>query len=142
MRESSTTKPSAFAKHMDQLRHAFKEKGVEYMDQLSVVATIGVIIFFAFGPGCVAWFIIAEIIPLYARDSAMALGIFINWIANWLVAFSFPILLQYTQPYTFLIFVATTGYFLYFTIYFVPETKGLTVSQLAVEFEAIPLWTW
>lgn len=48
-----------------------KERGVEYMDQLSIVATTGVIIFFAFGPGCVAWFIITEIIPLYARDSAM-----------------------------------------------------------------------
>jgi sugar porter (SP) family MFS transporter len=48
-----------------------KEFGVAYMDQLSILATTGVIIFFAFGPGCVAWFIIAEIIPLYARDSAM-----------------------------------------------------------------------
>jgi MFS transporter, SP family, solute carrier family 2 (facilitated glucose transporter), member 1 len=48
-----------------------KEFGIAYMDQLSIIATTGVIIFFAFGPGCVAWFIIAEIIPLYARDSAM-----------------------------------------------------------------------
>ncbi|KAG7352047.1 major facilitator superfamily sugar transporter [Nitzschia inconspicua] len=92
-----------------------KDHGVPYMDQLSVLATTGVIIFFAFGPGCVAWFIIAEIIPLYARDSAMALGIFVNWVANWLVAFSFPILMKHTQPYTFLIFVCTTTYFLYFT---------------------------
>jgi MFS family permease len=29
---------------------------VHMMDQLSVVATTGVIIFFAFGPGCIAWF--------------------------------------------------------------------------------------
>ena len=123
------------------LSFVLKEFGVKNMDYISIAATTGVIVFFAFGPGCVAWFIIAEIIPLYARDSAMALGIFINWIANWFVAFSFPILLQYTQPYTFLIFVATTGFFLYFTIRFVPETKGLTVSQLAVEFEAMPLWT-
>ena len=42
------------------------------LHQLSVAATIGVIIFFAFGPGCIAWFIIAEIFPLYARDTAMA----------------------------------------------------------------------
>lgn len=114
---------------------------VEYMDQLTVVAMTGVIVFFAFGPGCVAWFIIAEIIPLHARDSAMALGIFINWVANWLVAFSFPLLLHSTQPYTFLTFVATTAFFLYFTLRFVPETKGLTVSQLAVDFDAMPLWT-
>jgi hypothetical protein len=69
----------------------------------------------------------------------MAIGIFINWIANWLVAFVFPILLEYTQPYTFLVFVATTGYFLYFTLNFVPETKGRTVPEIAELFSRIPL---
>lgn len=69
----------------------------------------------------------------------MAVGIFINWIANWFVAFSFPILLEYTQPFTFLVFVSTTAYFLYFTVRYVPETKGLTVAQVTQEFEQIPL---
>jgi hypothetical protein len=45
--------------------------------------------------------------------------------------------MKFTQPYTFLIFVATTTFFLFFTKRFVPETKGLTVSQLAVEFDAM-----
>lgn len=99
----------------------------------------GVIIFFAFGPGCIAWFIIAEIFPVAARDSAMTIGIFINWVANWLVAFSFPLLLQYTQPYTFLIFVASTLYFYYFTNRYVPETKGLTIAQVASILDATPM---
>lgn len=43
-----------------------------FMDKVSVVSTTGVIIFFSFGPGCIAWFIIAEIFTLYARDTAMA----------------------------------------------------------------------
>lgn len=68
-----------------------------------------------------------------------ALGIFVNWLANWVVAFSFPSLMKYTQPYTFLIFFGTTTFFLYFTKRFVPETKGKTVSQLAVEFDAMHL---
>ena len=110
---------------------------LDYMDQLSIIAMTGVIIFFAFGPGCIAWFIIAEIFPLRARDTAMAIGIFINWVANWLVAFTFPILLEHTQPYTFLIFVATTGFFLFFTTKYVPETKGLTVKEVSKEFEKI-----
>lgn len=110
-----------------------------YMDQLSVLSTTGIIIFFAFGPGCIAWFIIAEIFPLQARDTAMAVGIFINWIANWLVAFTFPVLLEYTQPYTFLVFVFSTAFFFWFTTNFVPETKGLTVAQVSREFERIPL---
>ena len=59
----------------------------------------------------------------------MTVGIFINWGANWLVAFSFPHLLEYTQPFTFLIFVTTAIFFLYFTLQFVPETKGLTVCS-------------
>mmetsp|Transcript_49424 Transcript_49424/g.91530 ORF Transcript_49424/g.91530 Transcript_49424/m.91530 type:complete len:80 (+) Transcript_49424:1745-1984(+) len=76
---------------------------------------------------------------MYARDTAMAVGIFINWVANWLVAFTFPHLLEYTQPFTFLVFVSTTAFFLYFTIRFVPETKGLTVTEVAREFDHIPL---
>ena len=99
----------------------------------------GVIVFFAFGPGCIAWFIIAEIFPVTTRDSAMTIGIFINWVANWWIAFSFPLLLQWTQPYTFLLFVASTSYFWYFTNQFVPETKGLTIAQVAAAFDHIHL---
>jgi len=76
---------------------------------------------------------------LYARDTAMAVGIFINWIANFLVAFTFPLLLEYTQPFTFLIFCGTCAFFLYFTIWFVPETRGLTVAQVTANFVSVPL---
>jgi sugar porter (SP) family MFS transporter len=112
---------------------------LDFMNEISVLATTGVIVCFAFGPGCIAWFIIAEIFPLSARDTAMAIGIFVNWIANWLVGFSFPILLEYTQPYTFLLFVATTAFFLYFTNNFVPETKGLTISEVTHKFNLLEL---
>jgi hypothetical protein len=112
---------------------------LDFMDEISVVATTGVIICFAFGPGCIAWFIIAEIFPLSARDTAMDIGIFVNWIANFLVAFTFPILLEYTQQYTFLVFVATTAFFLYFTNKFVPETKGLTISEVTHKFNLLKL---
>jgi sugar porter (SP) family MFS transporter len=114
---------------------------IDIADSMSVVAMTGVISFFAFGPGCIAWFIIAETFSLNARDSAMALGIAINWVANWLVAFSFPLLLSVAQPYTFLVFVATTLYFLIFTYRFVPETKGKTIAQVTEAFEYIDLPT-
>ena len=39
-------------------------------------------------------FITAEIFPMYAKDTAMALGVALNWVANWLIAFSFPHLAQ------------------------------------------------
>ena len=31
---------------------------------------------------------------MYAKDTAMALGVALNWVANWLIAFSFPHLAQ------------------------------------------------
>jgi MFS family permease len=51
-----------------------------FMAQVSIISMTGVTIFFAFGPGCIAWFIIAEIFPINARDTAMAIGICINWV--------------------------------------------------------------
>lgn len=114
---------------------------VPYMDQLSIIATTGIIVCFAFGPGCIAWFIIAEMFPLKGRDSAMAVGIFINWVANWLVALTFPILLKTCHGYTFLIFVATTAYFCFFAMEYVPETKGRTIREVTEVFRDIPLST-
>ena len=99
----------------------------------------GVIVSFAFGPGCIAWFIIAEIFPMRARDSAMAVGIFLNWSANWFVAFVFPLLWHYTQPFTFLLFAASTAYFWYFTTKYVPETRGKTIAQVTEKFADVPL---
>eukprot|EP01083_Nonionella_stella_P243982 849667_1 len=71
----------------------------------------------------------------------MAVGIFINWAANWFVAITFPHLLQSTQPYTFLVFVGTAFFFLYFTVKFVPETKGLTVAEVTAEFNSVSFTT-
>jgi hypothetical protein len=75
------------------------------------------------------------------RNLIHSSGIFINWAANWFVAFTFPHLLQYTQPYTFLVFVGTAAFFLHFTINFLPETKGLSVAQVTDEFESVLLPT-
>jgi Trk-type K+ transport system membrane component len=57
------------------------------------------------------------------------------------VAFTFPNLLHHTQPYTFLVFVGTATFFLFFTVEYVPETKGLSVAQVTEEFKSISLPT-
>ena len=100
------------------------KNSISFGHQLSIVAMIGVIVFFAFGPGCIAWFIIAEIFPMYAKDTAMSLGVALNWAANWLVAFSFPHIQLAMGDFTFFLFAGTTAFFWAFTFRFVPETKG------------------
>merc|ERR1719240_1411501 len=81
------------------------------MPRLAVVAMVCIIIFFAFGPGCIAWFIVAELIPLHARSFAVGVGMGLNWITNWLVAFMFPHLLIWLGDWTFTVFIMTTGSF-------------------------------
>jgi hypothetical protein len=90
---------------------------------LSTHSSVGVAnpLLFQVGPGCVAWFIVADLFPTYARDAAMVLGIILNWLMNWLVTFFFPILNQQLGSLTFLIFVFTTACFGVFTYRFVPD---------------------
>jgi len=64
-------------------------------------------------------------------------GMFINWIGNWLVAATFPLLLEALSPkWTFIIFIFTTGFFFFFTYKFVPETKGRTIAEISRMFKS------
>jgi len=101
---------------------------------LAVYSMISIIIFFAFGPGCIGWFIVSELAPMHARGFANALGLGSNWFANWLVGFIFPFLLQALGNYTFIVFICTTGSLALFTLAFVPETMGLQPHEVAALF--------
>ena len=117
-------------------RHA-DEPAAGGFHTLAVAAMMGVVVFFSIGPGCVAWFVIAEIFPTHARDAAMALGVGLNWLANWLVAFSFPLAQYLLGPYTFVLFVASTAAFGAFTYAFVPETKGRSLREVTASFDSL-----
>ena len=53
-----------------------------------------IIMSFAVGVGNVEGFLIAEIMPVYARDTLMSIGQPLNWIANLTVSTLFPIVFQ------------------------------------------------
>lgn len=105
------------------------------MPDLSVVAMVCVVICFAFGPGCIAWFIIAEMVPIDARGTATAVGLGVNAFANWFVAFMFPHALAFCGRWTFVIFVVSTFVFFMGTLRLLPETKGRTVAEMQRFFE-------
>ena len=94
------------------------------------------IVAFSVGPGCIGWFVIVEMFPPYARDAAMGLGIGINWISNWLIAISFPTLLDAFGPHTFGLFALSTAGFGAFTYRFVPETKGRSLLQVVDDLDS------
>jgi sugar porter (SP) family MFS transporter len=104
---------------------------VNGLHTIAVYSMISIIVFFAFGPGCIGWFIVSELSPMHARGFANALGMGVNWFANWLVAFVFPFLLAAMGNWTFIVFIVTTGFLTFFTLTCVPETMGLQPHEVA-----------
>lgn len=107
---------------------------------VSILAMILIICFFAFGPGCIAWFIIAELVPMHARGVATTVALLVNWGANWLIAFIFPQLQAQFHQWTFIIFVFSTAILALYTLVFLPETKGKSVLEIRETFSSDSLF--
>jgi MFS transporter, SP family, xylose:H+ symportor len=92
---------------------------------------------FAVSWGPVTWVLLSEIFPNQIRGKAMALAVAMQWIANYLVSWTFPILDK--NPYLVEHFKHGFAYWIYggmsilaafFMWKFVPETKGRTLEQM------------
>ena len=92
---------------------------------------------FAVSWGPVTWVLLAEIFPNQIRGKAMALAVAMQWIANYLVSWTFPILDK--NPYLVEHFKHGFAYWIYgvmgvlaavFMAKMVPETKGRSLEQM------------
>lgn len=92
---------------------------------------------FAVSWGPVTWVLLSEIFPNQIRGKAMALAVAMQWIANYLVSWTFPILDK--NPYLVEHFNHGFAYWIYgvmsifaavFVWKLVPETKGRTLEQM------------
>lgn len=92
---------------------------------------------FAVSWGPVTWVLLSEIFPNQIRGKAMAIAVAAQWIANYLVSWSFPILDN--NPYLVHHFKHGFAYWIYgvmgilaalFVWKVVPETKGRTLEQM------------
>jgi SP family xylose:H+ symportor-like MFS transporter len=105
-----------------------------------IIALISMLVYtagFAVSWGPVTWVLLSEIFPNQIRGKAMALAVAVQWIANYLVSWTFPILDK--NPYLVEHFKHGFAYWIYgvmsiiaalFMWRFVPETKGRTLEQM------------
>jgi MFS transporter, SP family, xylose:H+ symportor len=103
---------------------------------LALIFILSYTAFFAMSWGPVTWVLLSEIFPNSVRG-AMSIAVAAQWIANWLVSFTFPILND-NQRLTSL-FNHGFAYWIYgimgilaavFVWKLVPETKGKTLEQI------------
>jgi SP family xylose:H+ symportor-like MFS transporter len=92
---------------------------------------------FAVSWGPVVWVLLSEIFPNQVRGKAMAVAVAAQWIANFIVSWTFPILND--NPYLLNAFHHGFAYWIYgvmsllaalFMWKLVPETKGRTLEQM------------
>jgi SP family xylose:H+ symportor-like MFS transporter len=85
----------------------------------------------------VVWVLLSEIFPNQVRGKAMAVAVAAQWIANFLVSWTFPILND--NPFLLKAFHHGFAYWIYgamsllaalFMWKLVPETKGRTLEQM------------
>lgn len=105
-----------------------------------MIALVSMLVYtagFAVSWGPVTWVLLSEIFPNQIRGKAMALAVAMQWIANYLVSWTFPILDK--NPYLVEHFKHGFAYWIYgvmgivaavFMAKMVPETKGRSLEQM------------
>ena len=98
---------------------------------IAVVAANLYVIFFNVSWGPVMWVMLGEMFPNQIRGSALAVSGFVQWFANFLISFSFPVMaakLGLTISYTFYAVCAVISFFLVKSL--VHETRGKELEQM------------
>ncbi len=109
-------------------------RGASY---LAIAAIVLYIMGFSFSWGPVVWVMLAEIYPNSIRGKAMSIAIGAQWIMNFIVSLTFPMLdgsayLNRHFNHGFAYWLYSAGAILagLFVLRFVPETKGRTLESI------------
>lgn len=93
---------------------------------------IGIIlhrVFFAAGMGPVPSVLAAEMLPYSVRSRGLAVSLTVNWLANFVVTASFPLLLDYVEPVLVYVGFASISLLgLGFVTLCIRETKGMALD--------------
>lgn len=102
---------------------------INHYDVAVVTACFGFIIGFSIGLGPIPFLMISELADHEVVGIAQSIGTCTNWIANILIAYSFPILQNTMGGSVFFIFVAISVIYLWATWFYVPETRNFKTPK-------------
>lgn len=97
---------------------------------LPVLSIIVYAAFFMMSWGPICWVLIAEIFPNTIRGKAVAIAVAFQWIFNYLVSSTFPVLYEFSPGFAYSLYGVICVIAALFVWRMVPETKGLTLEQM------------
>jgi MFS transporter, SP family, solute carrier family 2 (myo-inositol transporter), member 13 len=93
--------------------------------------------FFAVGPGVCVWLALSELMPTRIRSVGMSIALVINQLVSTTLAVVFlPVASKYGYSSMFFLFAGFTVIYLATATFFLPETKGKTLEEIELHFEA------
>jgi SP family xylose:H+ symportor-like MFS transporter len=115
----------------------FEQKGIG-----TLIFMLGFVACFALSWGPVVWVLLSEIFPNRIRAKALAIAVAVQWIANFVVSATFPIMKnstwlneQFNGGFAFWVY-GTIGFIAALFMWkVVPETKGKTLEELEILWE-------
>jgi MFS transporter, SP family, galactose:H+ symporter len=104
---------------------------VPWLDTLAFVGLVLYIAAFAASVGPLPWVMMSEIFPLHVCAAGMSVASIANWGMNFLVVFSFPLMVSSMGlAGVFGLYAAVCAVGLVFTQMLVPETSGVSLEEI------------
>lgn len=115
-----------------------------------IISLIGILIFigsFAMSMGPIVWVLLSEIFPNKIRSAAMAVAVAAQWLANYFVSQTFPMVVEsdanrlimnggtYNNALPYFLFSVFIVIIILFVYKYIPETKGKTLEEMEALFE-------
>ena len=116
-------------------------------DQVGIISLLGILFFvgsFAMSMGPIVWVMLSEMFPNSIRSIAMSIAVAVQWGANYIVSQSFPMVVAseanaaggfWNGSLPYFSFIAFIAVIIWFTMKFIPETKGKSLEQIEKVWE-------
>ena len=110
-----------------------------------IICLIGILMFigsFAMSMGPIVWVLLSEMFPNSIRSTAMAIAVAAQWLANYFVSQTFPIVVEsdanrlvadggtWNNSLPYFLFSAFIVFIIFFSWKWIPETKGKTLEEM------------
>ncbi|MCW3768903.1 sugar porter family MFS transporter [Paenarthrobacter ureafaciens] len=100
----------------------------------ALVAANVFVISFGASWGPLVWVLLGEIFPSRIRARALGLAAAAQWIANFAITLSFPVMAAASLPLTYAMYAAFAAASFFFVMFKVPETNGMSLEQAETLF--------
>jgi MFS transporter, SP family, solute carrier family 2 (myo-inositol transporter), member 13 len=99
------------------------------------VCILGVVAFFAVGPGVCVWLALSELMPTRIRSSGMSIALLINQFVSTVIAAAFlPTVGRHGYSAMFLLWTGCTLVYFLAAAFLLPETKGKSLEEIETHF--------